>query len=258
VGARYTFALPPSLGREPVRILARRFADVLYASGFTTVLPTQSYSQLEDLLESGEAHAAWGPPIVCAMVEQAGGRVLLRAIRNGGKSYRAVLLCRSNHNFDFKRLGAPGGPQLRAAWVDPSSMAGCILARHHLRSLGIDLDAALSEEKMLGSYQRCFDAVLDYKADLTASFASRRGMGFVELCEERAMDLRQLAYTDECPNDGVVLSSHLDDEQSALLADRLHELFARRQALEILATMFNVNGFDEPPPQSYQPLLGML
>ena len=30
--AKYTFALPPSLGREPVKILARRFADVLYSA----------------------------------------------------------------------------------------------------------------------------------------------------------------------------------------------------------------------------------
>jgi phosphonate transport system substrate-binding protein len=256
--ARYTFALPPSLGREPVRILALRFADVLYSAGFTTVFPAKNYEQLEEVLQSGEAHAAWGPPIICARVEQAGGSVLLQAVRNGGLTYRSVILCRSNHNLDFKRLGVVGGRKLRAVWVDSRSMGGCILARHHLRSQGVDLAAAFAEEEMLGSYQDCFEAVLSYKADLTASFANRQGLGFVELCGDRAMELRQLAYTEESPNDGVVLSPHLSPEQATVLASRLRELFARQRALDLLATMFNVTGFAEPPPRTYERLLSLL
>ncbi len=255
---QYTFALPPSLGRESVKILARRFADVLYSSGFSTVLPTHDYQELEELLLAGQAHAAWGPPIVCARIEAGGGTVLLRAVRNGAISYRSVLLCRSEHALDFKRLGAAGGRKLRAVWVDPRSMGGCILARHHLRSRGVDLAEAFTDERMLGSYQACFDAVLDRKADLTASFAGRRGLGFVELCGDRAVELRQLAYTDESPNDGVVLGSGLPAEANALLADRLRHLFAAPATLELLATMFDVNGFDTPPPGTYQGLLELL
>ena len=42
-----TFALPPSLGEGPVRELALRFADVLFAAGFATVIPMKSYELLE-------------------------------------------------------------------------------------------------------------------------------------------------------------------------------------------------------------------
>jgi ABC-type phosphate/phosphonate transport system substrate-binding protein len=256
--AQFTFALPPSLGRESVKQLARGFADVLYAGGFSTVLPGHDYAELEQLLSTGQAQAGWAPPIVCARVEQAGGAVLLRAVRNGATSYRSVLLCRSEHVLDFKRLGAPGGRKLRAVWVDPRSMGGCILARHHLRSRGVDLAAAFEDERMLGSYQACFDAVLERRADITASFAGPRGLGFVELCGDRAMQLRQLAYTGESPNDAVVLSAGLAPDVSADLAARLRRLFGTRQTLELLADLFDVNGFDQPPTRSYQPLLDLL
>ncbi len=253
-----TFGMPPSLGREPVRVLARRFADVLYGIGFTTIIPPRTYEEMEEGLLSGELHAAWAPPIVCARVESGGGSVLLRAVRNGGVTYRAVLLCRSTHVVDFKRLGEPGGPQLRAVWVDSRSMGGCILARHYLRSRGVTIEEALSEERMLGSYQNCFDAVLDCKADLTSSFAGRRGLGFVELCGDRARELRQIAYTEESPNDGVVVSPHLDEALASDVANRIRTLFSEKGPLEILSTLFNVNGFDEPPTGTYAALLSML
>jgi len=253
-----TFGMPPSLGPEPVRILARRFADVLYGIGFSTIVPPKTYEEMEQGLLSGELHAAWAPPIVCARVESEGGSVLLRAVRNGGVTYRSVLLCRSTHVVDFKRLGEPGGPRLRAAWVDDRSMGGCILARHHIRSRGVTLEDALAEERMLGSYMDCFTAVLDCKADLTASFAGRRGLGFVELCGDRARELRQIAYTEESPNDGVVVSPHLDAELAAEVSNRIRTLFAQKSALEILSTLFNVNGFDEPPGKTYSALMSML
>jgi hypothetical protein len=55
-----------------------------------------------------------------------------------------------------------------------------------------------------------------------------------------------------------VLGSGLAAEPAVLLADRLRKLFAHPETLEMLATIFDVNGFDRPPPQTYQPLLGLL
>jgi phosphonate transport system substrate-binding protein len=250
------FALPPSLGLDPVKELARRFADVLYGAGFTTVIPMRTYEQVEQALLEGEADAAWGPPIVCARVEAAGGQVVLRAVRYGAITYRSVLICRSSDGLDIRQLGT--GRVARAVWVDPRSMGGYVLARHHLRGLGLDLERAFVSERALGSYDACFQAVLRGDADMTASFANRRGLGYVELCRERAFELRTLAYTEECPNDAVVLSPRLGAEATEALIAGLHRLIAHPSTLSVLTSTFDVDGFDRPPAATYSPLLSLL
>ncbi|HWM85582.1 MAG TPA: PhnD/SsuA/transferrin family substrate-binding protein [Kofleriaceae bacterium] len=257
-GTGLSFALPPSLGLDPVKELARRFADVLYGAGFSTVVPMKTYEQLELALLAGEVDAAWGPPIVCARVESAGGQVALRAVRYGAVTYRAVLICRTSDALDLRLLGVPEGRVVRAAWVDPRSMAGYILPRHHLRSRGIDLDRAFLEERLLGSYEACFRAVLRGESDITASFANRRGLGYVELCRDRAFDLRTLGYTDECPNDAVVVSPRLEPDEVASLLAGFHRLIAHPSSLSVLTSTFQVDGFDRPPASSYSPLLSLL
>src|SRR5262245_13451907 len=117
----WRFALPPSLGKEPVRARARQFASLLYEAGFATVWPQDSYGNLEDRLLSGEAHAAWGPPLICARVEAAGGVVALRGIRYGAASYRSVILCRAEDRMELVNLGKMRR-RPRAVWVDESSM----------------------------------------------------------------------------------------------------------------------------------------
>jgi phosphonate transport system substrate-binding protein len=255
----WRFALPPSLGKEPVRTRARQFAALLYEAGFATVWPQDSYSLLEERLLSGEAHAAWGPPLICARIEAAGGAVVLRGIRYGAATYRAVILARAE---DKKELGNLGRMRRRprAAWVDESSMGGYLLPRSHLRSLGIDPAAAFFDERMLGSYDACLKAVLEGEADVTACFApaasaNRPAAGYVELCGFRAIELRVLGFTAECPNDAVVLSPRLGGPVYDAVRSALRRLAADPAGRRSLAEAFEVDGFDEPPGGSYQPLL---
>jgi ABC-type phosphate/phosphonate transport system substrate-binding protein len=251
----YCFALPPSLGKESIRALALTVAEVLYNAGFTTVTPYKSYAELEAALLDGTAHAGWGPPIVCGRIENAGGRVAMRAVRYGWVTYRSVLLCRAGDHIELDRLGSPGYRQVRAAWVDPWSMAGYVLPREHLRSKGAALETAFSSEQMLGSYKDCFDAVLDARADITAGYAGRRGQGHIELCGDRAPELRTIAYTDETPNDGVVLSPHLSERDANSLCNVLRGLRGDPSAMDVLGQAFDVDGFDDPPDGTYGALL---
>lgn len=255
--AGYRFALPPSLGDRMVKALAIRFADVLFDAGFSTVVPTRSYAELEQLLLSGAADAAWGPPIVCARVEEAGGRVVLRAVRYGAVTYRAVLLCRADDPLDLRTVGRDGRVP-RAVWVDRWSMGGYILPRHHLRTRGFDVDRILDDHRMLGSYKACLDEVLELEADVTSTFANRRGLGYQEICGDRADELRTLGYTDESPNDGVVLSPRLVGPVAEALVGGLYRLIAQPASLAVLAETFAVDGFDQPPAGTYSPLLAYL
>jgi phosphonate transport system substrate-binding protein len=250
--------LPPSLGREPVRVRARELAALLYDVGFEMVAIAESYAQLEQRLMSGEADAAWGPPLACARLEHEGARVVLRALRSGSATYRAVIVGRAGDRLD---LTSPDHPKRRprAAWVDRESMGGYLLPRALLASLRFDLPSFLLHETFLGSYQACIEAVLEGNADITATFAPAAGAegvdGYLVLAGTRAVELKALGYTAECPNDGVVLSPRLPSSTADAMLLALQKLLAQPGTRRKLADMFEVSGFDEPPPGTYAPLV---
>lgn len=240
-----------------MRTLAREFAAVLYEAGFATVVPVSSYQLLERGLLSGDMHAAWGPPMVCARVEQAGGVVALRAVRSGSISYRSALVCRAHDDLAIEEVGQLGLRKLRAVWVDEHSMGGYVLPRHQLRSQGVDFATAFESERLLGSYEACFEAVMGCDADITASYANAGGLGYVEICPENAYQLRTISYTAECSNDGVVVSpaavaSHVD------VFARLTALMENPGHRAIFCAAFNVDDLAPPPLGSYSNLLGLL
>lgn len=242
-----------------MRALARDFALLLHEYGFETVAPATSYAELLERLLTGEADAAWGPPMVCARVEQAGGQVALRAVRQGSVGYRAVLICRLSDGLNLLST-ARNRRRPRAAWVDQHSMGGYVLARAHLRSLGLDPRKFLVAEHMAGSYAQAIADVLDGTADLTSTFASaadatRTVDGYLDIAGARANELRKIGYTSETPNDGIVLSPRLVPATAHAITTALRKLCAHAESHELLARSFDVDGFDEPPAGSYGVLL---
>jgi len=251
----FTFGLPPSLGQQPAWNLAREFADVLFRARFGSVIPFPTYDALEEALVSGKVDAAWGPPLICARIETAGGLVALRGVRAGAVTYRSALLCRARDQFDLATIG-DGGFRPRAVWVSAWSMAGFVLPKAHLRGAGIDCKSMLLSEQMLGSYTACMDALLTWDADLTASFVGKQGLDAI-WGAERMRRFRTLAFTDETPNDAVVLAANLAPERVAELTKNLDALLANERSQKLLAAAFSVDGFERPPANTYSPLLAL-
>jgi phosphonate transport system substrate-binding protein len=250
----FKFGLPPSLGTEPVWALAREFADLLYDIGFSTVVPYKTYEALHAAVLAGEVDAAWGPPLTCARVEEANGSVVLRAVRGGATTYRAALVSRSQDTFEISVLGQ-GTFRPRVAWVEASSVGGYLLPRAYLRGAGIDVDTAFLNQRMLGSYSACIDALFDFESDLTAVFV--RNGDFASTWKERAQRLRVLGYTDESPNDGVVISPRVSEERGEALVRGLKHLIGRETSRGVLMSMFTTDGFDVPPKGTYKPILAL-
>jgi phosphonate transport system substrate-binding protein len=248
----FKFGLPPSLGREPSWEMARELAAVIHSAGFSMVIPFKSYADLEGALLAGAIDVAWGPPIVCARTESAGGAVLLRGIRRGECTYRSAIVARVQDAFDLDHLGK-GRFRPRAAWVDHSSVGGYLLARSHLRGLGIDLDRAFLQQTMLGSYAACLDALLAFQTDLTAVYVGNKGLE--PTWGAKAHRLKTLAFTEDVPNDGVVLSPAIPEERATLLRERLVKLLATTALHQQITTMLEVDDFDAPPPGTYTPVL---
>jgi phosphonate transport system substrate-binding protein len=248
----FKFGLPPSLGREPSWELARELASLLDHSGFSMVIPAKSYEDLEQKLISGAIDVAWGPPYVCARVEAAGGVVLLRGVRGEERSYRSAIVARAQDVFDLDSLDK-GAFRPRAAWVDKESVGGYLLARAHLRRLGINVDRAFLQQTMLGSYAACVDALLGFETDLSALFVGKQGLE--AHWGAKARRLRTLAFTEEVPNDGVVMSSALPADRAALLREKVGKVLATPSLRKQVTSMLHVDDFDEPPPGTYAPVL---
>lgn len=251
----FTFGLPPSLGVDPVWTLAREFADLLYDVGFTTVVPFKTYQALQHAVLAGDVDAAWGPPLTCARVESIGGRVALRGIRGGAVSYRSALVSRAQDTFDIAALGV-GVFRPRAAWVDAASVGGYLMPRAFLRGRGIDPQTAFLEQRFRGSYASCIEALLAFESDLTALFV--RPGGLEETWGARGPRLKALAYTDETPNDGVVVSPNLAPERAQKLVAGLDLLLSIERSRAVFTSMFSVDDFDTPPAGTYIPLLALL
>jgi ABC-type phosphate/phosphonate transport system substrate-binding protein len=252
----FSFGLPPSLGKGPVFEMAREFADVLFAARFTSVVPYKSYEALQKALFDGEIDAAWGPPVICARVEAAGGVIAQRAVRRGSTTYRSALVNRKQDRWDLNVVKT-GGFRPRAVWVDEWSMGGYLLARALLKKEGIDLQAQLLNERWLGSYTACFESLGEYDGDITASFVGSTG-GLETIWGSKTERLQILALSDESPNDGIVLAPKLDENRILHLRDNIQQLLDNRNAHKVLCSQFSVEDFDIPPQGTYAPLLDVV
>jgi phosphonate transport system substrate-binding protein len=257
MGGRLRFGLPRSLGRSVSFERARALAARLDHLGFDTVVPAESYSELEQLLMDGEIHAAWAPPMVCARVEVAGGRIVLRAVRNGSPTYGSALLRDVHYRFELDEVASL--PGLRAVWVDRESMAGYILPRHFLRQRGLDPDRVLARQTLLGSYEACLEAVVEGHAELTACFVRGAGEqvhhGYLDILgSRRERFVSVLGLSEQSPHDGIAVSPAAEDHEIAIIVRRLSVLADD----PVLAASLDADRFDEPAPGTYRALIDLL
>lgn len=248
----FIFGLPPSGAETQPR--AEKVHAALATHGCERVVAKDNYSALvRDLLE-GHIQVAWAPPLVCARVEQAGGRVVLRALRAGAATYRAVLYARADRGLTKDTLA-----NTVAAWVEPGSMAGCVLPRAFIRQGGQDPDRAFKEQMYLGSFAACVQAVLEGRADVSATYATsdwadQLVVGYQSLAGMRAQELTALAYSEDSPNDGVVLSPALKPARVTELEEMLTGLVEDRDAWRTFTRALRVEALEVPEPGSYAPL----
>jgi phosphonate transport system substrate-binding protein len=217
--------LPPVKDVEAARAaalpIAKRLGEAL--ARLVTIDVATSYQALGDAVLSGEALAAWAPPIVCARIEIAGGRVVLRAERSGAASYRAALVMRTGELFDVDRAR-----DLRAAWVDEDSAGGYLLARSYLAARHVDAWSGFQAAHFFGSYRAALDAVAAGQADICSVFAAPASgtarSAIDELAPELKPQLHVVAYAGETQYDGVATGPRGDEALVALLTQALSSL----------------------------------
>jgi phosphonate transport system substrate-binding protein len=219
--------LPPSVGAARARARAELLDQSLRAdlAEQVEVVVAKDYAELSMRADS-DAHLVWMPPTICARHELS-LRAIYKSQRVGRTSFRSAIIVRATS--DIESVGGLRGK--RFAWVDRLSVGGYLLALALLRRAG--LAKFLGSQEFVGSYPDALTHVVSARADATAltvrtdsdeavrdalaSFGGRRA----------TESLRPLCFSEESPNDALVITQVLDERRAAKLEEHV---FARRGA----------------------------
>jgi ABC-type phosphate/phosphonate transport system substrate-binding protein len=217
--------------------------------GFPIQIRTAAtYDALVSSVLRAEVHLAWAPPVVCARVED-DVRCIIKSIRQGRSSYQAALVVRAGEVRD--KLALYG---LRAAWVDPLSSGGYLLAAHYLASIAMPPDAVFEEQVFTGSYRAALEAVSSGSADVTSIYVTRTSREharerLIDLAGKHADRLDVLMFTRATPNDGVIITKAADERQAAAIS----EILIREPPISLIKAL-EVEGFERALPADYRML----
>jgi len=209
-----TFALPPALGQAKAKARAEIIEDTLSREFGVPVsaIVTQSYAELEQCVGGAKTDLAWTPAVVCTRLKSA--RALLTIVRQGRTSYRSALIGRRDAALSVATLTG-----LRAAWVDPLSAGGYVLAVATLRAHGVEPDRTFASQRFVGSHRAAVEAVLHDSADVAAvsayepDDASMRSMLRWYVGPKGDL-LRAIVLSEPCPNDAIVFTHKMKAEEA--------------------------------------------
>jgi len=178
------------------------------------------YADLTQRAQTGAVHLVWAPAMACAHLEHA--RAIYRVVRHGRDHYRSALIARRDGHVSLADLAGA-----RAAWVDPLSLGGYLLAVEHLQGRGLDPKAELGEQVFHGSHPAALAALLAGDADLSAISVAAEGDD--QIAEAIALHvgragpdhLHALVVTRAVPSDALALTSGLSEDEAEEIRSRL-------------------------------------
>lgn len=206
------------------------------------------YDAMVGDIRERRVHLAWAPPIVCARVE-GDVRCILKSIRQGRSSYQAALVVRAGEVRSKDELAGT-----RAAWVDPLSSGGYLLATNYLASIDMPPDALFGEQKFTGSYRAALLAVAGNEADVASIYVSRSSREharerMIEIAGRDADGLDVLMFTRATPTDGLIITRAVGEEEAAGIT----EVLVSAPPVSLVKAL-EVEGFELALPADYRML----
>jgi phosphonate transport system substrate-binding protein len=208
-----------------------------------------SYGLLMEGLSSGEIHVGWAPPLlVKSLVKRRTATPVSCPRRQGGLSYHAALFSRARSR--FRTLPELEGA--RAAWVDPASLSGYVVACRWLEQNGRNPEQLFSKQLTLKTHSAVSRAVLGGDADVGATYANLDpnggrivDAGWSEIGAGEG-DVHVIATIGPVPADSIVVSARLPDPMREQIGVALCSLAG--SALAAVRVLFRAERFEQPPP----------
>jgi two-component system NtrC family sensor kinase len=238
------FLLYPSQGKVRDHVQAEFFARTLSQRLGKPVLAelARTYQQVAEELAAGAVDMAWATAEQCDHFAPT-ARAVLRAVRNGRWYYSSALICRAEDPLTLRQLQGK-----RAAWVDPISTGGHLLALRHLRQHGLNPAELFSEQRFHGSYRQALLAVLRGEADVTSIWTTHPNAHTVNgwLAERLGLEARRLiafSFTEPHLADGIILTSRMPEADAKALVSALTETSRDGEDSALLFGLFYIEGF---------------
>lgn len=211
-----------------------------------------SYDALAAQMSSAAIDVAWLPPLVFVGLERRGVAAPLVTTQRQGKTL-AVLIVRDDS--PIRTLADLRGA--RAAWVDPLSATGYVLAQLHLATHGVDPRSLFAHEHFYGSHADAVRAVLEQSAEVASTFAGLTAEGAIvrsgwsDLHGER---VRILADVGTAPPDLVAVRADISQSAREPLARAFVQAYDDELMRPIIKRVFGVEAFSTEGFASYEDL----
>lgn len=211
-----------------------------------------SYAELEGRVGRAEVEIAWAPPLLCSKIESS-ARAILKAVRAGSSTYRSALVSRQQKPLQLTAASLSGA---RAAWVDPLSTAGYLLPMALLRKSDIDPDRVLAGQTFAGSYRAALRAVITGDADLAPIYSpdATEASAQEALSECVGLDRARLvpfAYSDEAPNDGLIVTAKLSRGDAESFVRKLTPFALATHGANLLLAVLAADRLERADPGEY-------
>ena len=183
---------------------------------------------------------------------------MYKAVRQGVSTYRSAIVGSRKPGLSLERLEG-----LRAAWVDPYSVGGYLLAADYLRRHGAEPDRVFVQQTFHRSHADALHAVVGGAADISAVTAwsddprSVRDALTLHIgpIERKIM---VLAVTESAPTDAVLLTTQLSEEYVERTTQKLFPPENSGKAPSFLLAAMDAEGFVRAEPAEYLPLLRLM
>lgn len=233
---------------------------------------SQDYVGLIEAMASDQAQiGAFGPLALVRAVDRAGAEIILKSQRRGTFTYHTQYMtnnpdkyCDDEPQADENgflwcngTLEADVGPQGEAAiaridstvaFVDPSSASGYLIPALQMIENGVDIDAL--QTVFAGGHDNSVNAVYNGDVEVGLSFDDARGIVSEELPDvgERVV---VFAFSEEIPNDGIVVSGDLPQSLKDAIQQALLDYAATPEGQEILNAIYEIEGLAPADASEY-------
>jgi phosphonate transport system substrate-binding protein len=210
-----------------------------------------SYVGLVEALGNRRVDIGFFPPFgMVQAIDVHDAQAILASVRRGSTTYRSQFNVRCDSGIeDFEDLR--GGT---IAFVDPGSTSGYQFPYVTLVQRGINPDTEMTSI-FAGSHDAAALAVYNGDVDVAVTFGGSPGSDGRTTIETDFPDVMEvvciLGYSDDIPNDGVVVRAGLAPDLADQIAEALIDIANTEEGQALTEALFNVTDFAPIGPEAY-------
>lgn len=218
------------------------------------------YEKAAAAVGAGEVDIAIMGPLAYLRIDpKAKSRALVRMMRKGQSTYRAVIFAKPGS--PLKDLVAlKKAKNLKVGWVDPSSATGYIIPKALLLQNNIDPAQTFVTQDFAGSHDAVCKGVFEGKWDVGATFddgaanTAPRALGCQTALGNRSDKLTVVTATAQISNDVLVVTGGFPKDQADRIVAEAKKLASSEAGKKTLAGAFAAEGVDDVVDADFEPV----